>query len=335
MRTHRIAGWGLIFCALAPHAAIRAAAGADARQLRVVATIKPVHALVAKVMAGVGEPTLLISGQASPHTYAMKPSDVGALHAADVFFRVSENVEPFTARVIRSLPEAVRVVTLADAPGIERLAVRTGYTFEPHVHDDHDEPAGAGHDDHDEGHDRLALIDHGRRRDGHIWLDPENARKMVAEIARVLSEAAPESAPKFDANAQSLIAEIGALDAEIARELAPVKAKPFVVLHDAYQYFERRYGLNAVGSITVSPEVQPSARRLKEIRAKIAKLGAACVFAEPGFQPGLVAAVIEDTGAHAATLDPEGLLVVPGPEAYTTLLRSLARSLRGCLAAGS
>ena len=68
-----------------------------------------------------------------------------------------------------------------------------------------------------------------------------------------------------------------------------------MVFHDAYQYFEHRFGLTAVGSITVSPEVQPSAKRLTEIRRKIAALDARCVFAEPRFQPNLVNAVIEGT----------------------------------------
>jgi zinc transport system substrate-binding protein len=310
---------------------MRIAGPAAASEIKVVATIKPIHALVAQVMAGVGTPTLLISGAASPHTYAMRPSDVRALHAADVFFRVSETVEPFTAKVIASLPETVRVVTLADAPGIELLEARTSSTFEAHRHDDHEAAGHALHAVVDDDHD-----DHERHsRDGHVWLDPENAKKMVAEIARVLGEASPESAATFKENAQRLTTEISTLEAAIADDLAPVKGKPFVVFHDAYQYFERRYGLNAVGSITISPEVHPSAKRLTEIRRKIATLGAACVFAEPQFQPKLVDAVIEGTSARSGTLDPEGALVAPGPDAYAVLLKSLAAGLRSCLIQGS
>ena len=90
-----------------------------------------------------------------------------------------------------------------------------------------------------------------------------------------------------------------------------------------------------MGSITVSPEVQPSAKRLTEIRRKIAALDARCVFAEPHFQPNLVNAVIEGTQAHSGTLDPEGTMIEPGPEAYATLIRNLAASLKSCLAEGS
>ena len=315
-------------------AALLASTSAAAAELKVTATIKPVHALVAQVMEGVGTPTLLVQGAASPHTYALKPSDARALHHADVFFRVSETVEPFTRKIVAALPETVRTVTLAEAPGIELLDVRTGDTFETHEHAHKDE---ANHDhgdhDHDHGHDDH---DHAQGiRDGHVWLDPENARKMVAEIARVLSEVSPADAETFKANAARADAELVALEAEIARDLAPVKDKPFVVFHDAFQYFEHRFGLDAVGSITISPDAQPSAKRLTEIRRKLETLSASCVFSEPQFQARLVDAVTEGTRARAGTLDPEGARVEPGPDAYATLLRNLAGGLRTCLTQGS
>jgi zinc transport system substrate-binding protein len=307
-------------------------------ELKVTATIKPIHALVAQVMEGVGVPDLLVKGAASPHTYALKPSDARALNHANIFFRVSETVEPFTRKIVSALPDTVKTVTLADAPGIELLNVRTGDTFEKHDHG-HD-----GKDEHDhDGHDHANDHDHGDHahdhsteangtRDGHVWLDPQNGRKMIAEIARVLSEASPENADKFEANAARADAALVALQVDIARDLAPIKAKPFVVFHDAFQYFEHRFGLSAVGSITISPDAQPSAKRLTEIRRKLQSLSAVCVFSEPQFQAKLVNAVTEGTTARSGTLDPEGALVDPGPSAYDTLLRNLSDDLRACLA---
>jgi zinc transport system substrate-binding protein len=303
---------------------LAAASPASAAELKVAVTIKPVHALVSQVMEGVGTPTLLVQGAASPHTYALKPSDARALNHADVFFRVSENVEPFTRKIVSALPASVRTVTLADAPGIEALDVRTGETFETHTEKD------AHAHDHDHDHARDDDHAHGPR-DGHVWLDPENARRMIAEIARVLTEASPADAEAFKANAARADAALVALQTEIARALEPVKDKPFVVFHDAFQYFEHRFGLAAVGSITISPDAQPSAKRLTEIRRKLADLSAACVFSEPQFQTKLVAAVTEGTSARAGTLDPEGALIDPGPAAYATLLRNLASGLRSCL----
>jgi zinc transport system substrate-binding protein len=307
-------------------------------ELKVTVTIKPIHALVAGVMQGAGEPALLITGAGSPHTYALKPSDARALNASDVVFRVSERIEPFTGKVVRSLPGKVQVVTLMDSPGLTLLETRSSDTFEGHEH----AHAEHGDDDHDrlgahhvaiEQRDEEDAASHGY--DGHVWLDPENAAKMVAEIARVLSEKDPAGAATYKANAERITAELAALETEITHELTSIKGKPFVVFHDAYQYFERRFGLTAVGSITASPEVQPSAKRLSEIRSKIAALDAACVFAEPQFQPKLVAAVTEGTNARSGTLDPEGALVTPGPHAYTTLLKNLSAGLKACLGNGS
>lgn len=312
-----------------------------ASKLDVVVTIKPIHALVAQVMAGLGEPRLLVTGQASPHSFSLRPSDARALQQADVFFRVSESVEPFTQRLVAALPESVRTVTLADSDGIRHLERRTGGTFEAHAHGGASFPGeGEASEDavseetHHEGedHEGQGADGHdGHRWDGHVWLDPENAKAMVEAIVRVLVEISPENAERLKANAFGALARLDGLATEIETELRPIAGKPFAVFHDAYQYFERRFGLSAVGAITVSPEVQPSAKRLSELRARIAGLGAVCVFAEPSFSPNVVTAVIEGTAAKAGQLDPEGLLVAPGPDAYDALLRGLAKGLRDCL----
>lgn len=287
-------------------------------EVKVVATIKPIHALVAGVMDGVGVPELLVTGSASPHTFALKPSGARALNEAAVVFRVSPAVEPFTVKIVVALPPGVRVVTLVDAPGVTHLPVRRGDTFEADVHD-HE----TGHADHGATHD-------GSGTDGHVWLDPANAKAMVAEIVKVLSEASPADAARFATNAERVTADIDATDAEIKAALFDLRGKPYVVFHDAYQYFEARYGLSPIGSITVGPDVQPGAKRLGEIRRKVAELGAQCVFAEPQFSSNVMRAVTDGTSARFGTLDPEGALVEPGAGAYTTLLRNLAVGLQTC-----
>jgi zinc transport system substrate-binding protein len=289
---------------------------------RVVATSKPLHALVAGVMAGVASPEVLVKGGASPHTYAMKPSDARALNQADLFFRVSESVEPFTAKVVQSLPRSVEVVTLQDAPGLDLLAIRTGTTFEPHAH-----AGGRKHRHEHEPAPKPGAVD------GHIWLDPDNAKAMVDRMEQVLSARFPEHAGTFKANAESLKDKIGLLDADLGRMLEPVSGKPYIVSHDAFQYFERRYNLSVVGSISMSPEVPPSGKRLSDLRRKITSLGAACVFGEPQFDRRLVDNLIEGTGARTGMLDPEGNMLEAGPDLYFVLMRKLAENLRSCLLA--
>ncbi len=281
----------------------------------VVVTIKPIHSLVAQVMEGVAAPTLLVEGSASPHSFSLKPSHIRAIDAAGVFIRVSERLEPFTGKIVRSLPESVRLVTLVDAPGIKLLSQRQTGTFERQRHD-HDAPDHA--DD--------------ASKDSHIWLDPDNAKAIGRYVGDVLSERYPQHAARFKANVERLAQQIDALTAELEATTKPLRGRPFIVFHDAYQYFDDRFDLDAVGSITVSPEVQPSAKRLTELRQKIRSLEAVCVFAEPLFQSRLVAALTEATDARAGTLDPEGMNLEPGPQLYFTLMRNLAGSLKACLA---
>lgn len=298
-----------------------ASSGPAVAEVKVVASIKPVHALVTGVMAGVGMPKLLVDGAASPHTYSLKPSDARLLNHADLFFRMSDTVEPFTVRIVRSLPDSVEVVTLLDAPGVQRLGLRTGTTFDQSNHDGH---LGA----HAHGvAAKLGAVD------GHAWLDPDNAKAMVEHIRQVLSAKDPAHAAAFKRNAHALQEKLDALEAELRRQLEPLAGKPYIVFHDALQYFEQRFGLNVVGAISISPEIPPSAKRLTELRGRIRALGATCVFAEPQFDTRLVQNLVEGTNARTGTLDPEGGRLRPGSDLYFVLMRRLADDLRGCLAA--
>lgn len=154
---------------------------------------------------------------------------------------------------------------------------------------------------------------------------------MTGAIAAALGRADPANRARYEANAARLVARIEALDARLMAALAPAKGKPYIVFHDAYQYLESRYGLTPAGSITVSPELSPGARRLSEIRARIAGAQAICVFAEPQFEPRLVASLVQGTQAKTSSLDPEGGRVAPGPDAYFQVMTRIADSLTGCL----
>lgn len=298
---------------LAVHA-VTPAARAD---LEVLASIKPIHSLVAGVMNGDHAPRLLVAGATSPHTYSLRPSDARALGRADVIFWVGHNLESFLEKSIESLPANVTAVALMDAPGVRALSYREGTTFEAHDHaaDDH------GGDEHE---DENAL-------DPHIWLDPVNAQALVRAIAAALITADPEHAPLYAANAQSLHERIEAMSAELDDMLSPVRTRPFFVFHDAYHYMEQRYGLSAGGSITLNPDVSPGAGRIRDIRNRIQTLGATCVFTEPQFSPKLVNVVTADTTAKTGVLDPLGTTLPAGPDLYFNLMRNMAVAMRDCL----
>ncbi len=336
-------------------AILTASMSAAHADVNVVASIKPVHSLVAGVMQGVGTPSLIIEGAGSPHSYALKPSQARQLQNADLIFWMSHDLEAFLEKSIEGIAANATAVALADSHGIKKLAFREGGAFDAHDHgdhddhghdeheehghddhddhghDDHDKHEEHGHDEHDEhGHDDHDEHDHGEF-DPHVWLDPINAKAMVHEIEEALSAADPANAAAYEANAEKMMGDLDNLVAEITADLRPVKDKGFIVFHDAYQYFENRFGVSAVGSITVSPEVMPGAQRISELQEKVNSLDGTCVFSEPQFEPKLVSTVTENTNAGTGVLDPLGTSIDNGPELYFTLIRNMSYSIKDCL----
>lgn len=299
---------------------------AHAQNLNIVATIKPIHSLVSMVTENLESPTLLVKGAASPHTYALKPSDAKILNSANIIFRVSDSIEPFLAKSLSSLPPSIKVVTLSETQGLTLLKYRSGETFEPDLHDsdklNHDHKEEHIHNTDKIGHTQI---------DGHIWLDPENAILLTKEINKILKEISPVNAPLFEKNTAQAISDIQKVSLRISNVLIPIRGKPYVVFHDALYYFENRFRFPAIGSITVSPELQTSGKRLTQIRDRLKKLKASCVFSEPNSNPKMIETILEGTSAQVGSLDPEGLLVNPGPSAYADILNGLADSLASCL----
>lgn len=295
-----------------------AALPARAEPPKVVASIQPLHSLVAAVMKGVAEPALIVSGPQSEHTYALKPSDARLLQAAGLVVLVDESYETFLDRPLKAREGGVEVLALAELPGAVTLPTRKGGVWEP----EHGEVG------HDHAHDHA----HGPT-DGHLWLDPANARVLVAAVADRLSRLDPPHADTYRANARTTLIRLDDLDARLGATLKPVATRPFAVFHDAYQYLEKRYGLNAVGSITVDPERPPSAKRLALLRDRLKESGAACVFREPQFPAPVVNTLAEAAGARVGVLDPQGADIPPGPDQYFTLMTRLAGGLASCLAA--
>jgi zinc transport system substrate-binding protein len=314
-----------------------------AAEIDVVVSIKPVHSLVAGVMQGVGEPGLLVKGTGSEHSYSLRPSEARALQQAEVVFWVGETMETFLIKPLRALASEATVVELWETPGLTLLATREGGMWETHEHEgedveEHEEGAHADEqgegpqvEAHD-GEDAHAEADraHGET-DMHVWLDPENAKVLAGAIATVLSDADPDNASIYQANAARLRQRLDDLDRALEHKLATIADRPYVVFHDAYRYFEHRYGVKAVGAIAINPTLRPSAQRLDEIHGRLQELDAACVFAEPQFEPALVDTVIEGTSARKGVLDPLGAALDAGPDQYFQLMNSLAASLGDCL----
>ena len=360
----------------------------------VVASIKPVHSLVAGVMKGVGEPSLLVDGAGSPHSYALKPSQARTLSKADIVFWMGHDLEAFLEKAVENVASKAVSAELFEAPGLMKLKTREeghgdhddhddrkhedehdhdekhakeekhddhdhddhkhekehdhdheekhakeekhdDHDHKDHEHDDHKHEEEHGHDEHkhEEKHEEHAGHDghnHGEY-DMHVWLDPVNAKALVASIRDHLSKIDPENAATYKKNAEALSAKLSGLVKEVEGELASVKTKGYVVFHDAYQYFEERFGTKFVGALTVTPEVMPGAERVKKIKKQITNAHVACVFSEPQFEPKLVKVLTEGTSVNSAELDPLGAGIENGEDLYFKLIHNMAHSMKHCL----
>ncbi len=293
---------------LAGGSAVSAETRIRIRGHHVVVSVLPLHSLVSGVMAGLGVPKLLVRGGSSPHDTSLRPSDARALTRAQVVIWAGPALESFLVKALEVLARDARVVTLTEEASLRRLPLPGSGV------------GGAASDGQGPG-----------AVDPHLWLDPVNARRMVAIFAAALSETDPDNAQVYRANATRLAERLDALDAELRGRLAPVRQVPYLVFHDAYAYFAARYRLNQVGAFAVNPEIRPGARHLSALRRRIRDEGVTCVFIEPQFSPALVEAVTGGTAVRVATLDPLGVGLARGPEAYFRMMRALADNLLACL----
>ncbi|MRH78437.1 zinc transporter [Spiribacter sp. C176] len=296
----------------------------------VVTDIPPVHALVAEVMQGVAEPSNVIRPGASPHGYSLRPSEAAALEQADIVFWVGSELTPWLDRALANLSSEAQVVSLLRADGLtlhnfrddgDDHDIQDTHSDHGHEHDDNqDTHSEHGHDEH--AHDGL---------DPHAWLDPVNAQVWLGLIAEILAAADPANAAVYRENAKQGQARLDTLITDIHASLAPVADRPFIVFHDAYQYFEYRFGLNMAGSIALSDAREPGAARIAEIRQTVAERGAVCVFAEPQFNQSMVETVLDGTAASMGVIDPLGSAIPLGPDFYPTLIEEMGTSLADCL----
>ncbi len=289
--------------------AILLLAAAPARAApEVLATIKPIHSLVAAVMGNAGSPVLLIGGATSEHSFALKTSDARKIAQAKVIFQVGPELETYLVRPLATLARNAKVISLSQAKDVHLLPARTGGLWAG-------VPRGKG------------------PTDPHIWLDPENAIAMTWAIAAALSEADPAGRNLYATNAARAVFLLKALENRIAAQTAALRGHPYIVFHDAYQYFEMRFGLSPAGAVMVAPDRPVGPRRIADLRRAIDKQDIGCIFSEPQFTPRLIKTLTEGHAVNVGELDPLGADLEPGPDLYGKMMERLALSLRQCLAA--
>lgn len=290
---------------------------------RVAADIPPVHALVAQVMAGIGAPDLIVAPGTSPHGYALRPSEARTLQQADLVVWVGPGLTPWLGVALPRIAADAQLLTLEQLPETRTLPLRDAADFAAAVQAD-----AHGHGQEPEAEHGAAIVD------PHLWLDPANARAWLGVIAAALAGIDPANAARYADNAAAGQAALSALERDVAARLAADPPAPFVVFHDALQYFETAFDVPAAGAIVLADGSDPSPARIAAIRAVVRDRGVACAFAEPQLNTALIDTVFEGTGAGVALVDPLGATHAPGPGLYAAILRDLADALVGCGAGG-
>ena len=289
--------------------------------LNVVVSIKPFHSLVSGVMLGVACPELLLKGNFSPHTYSLKPSDAKKLQYADFVFWGGGALEGFLAKPINLLSKNAEVVSVLEINGLKLRS----FSAESHI----------GKSENFESHSynlpKNQVAELKAAVDPHIWLDPENAKVITQKTVQILSDFDPENAQKFQKNGEKIIVRLNELDQHLSSEMSEISDRTYLVLHDAYQYFESRYHLKSAGSITLQLEHFLGVSRLKKVQKMIKTSKVRCIFTEPQYSQKLVKTLIKDTSVKRGILDPIGVDILPGPELYFDLLKNLSISLKSCL----
>ncbi|MEM7187992.1 MAG: zinc ABC transporter substrate-binding protein [Pseudomonadota bacterium] len=304
---------------LAASIALAVATSAKAEPLKIVTDIAPVQSLVAMITGEVAQPVALLPPGASPHSYALRPSEAASLADADVVIWMGSDLTPGLARSIDTLAKDGAPISLLELPDVNLLERRATVSF---TEDDHE---GHAHDS-DHGHDHSDTS-----ADPHAWLDPLVAAAWMQPIAKRLAASDPENGPRYMANAATAAQDLASLGDEINARLSPMRGQGFLVAHDFLQYFERRAGLLASGAVSDADAIAPGAARVRKIGELTADGAIRCMLVEPMSNRALVDQIAAQDGIRVAVADPLGLGLEPGPELYGQLIRRLADTIADCL----
>lgn len=285
-------------------------AGTAQADVKVLTSIKPLQLIAAAVQDGVAVPEVLLPPGASPHNFALRPSDVRRVQSVDLLYWIGPDMETFLPRVLKN--RTATTVAVQDLPGMQLRR----FAEDSHSHADEDE--------HDHDH-RPGSVD------AHLWLSTVNARVIAARMASDLASADPVNAARYQSNAKAFAARLDALDARLKKRLAGIGDKPYFVFHEAFDYFEAAYGLKHAGVFSVAAEVQPGAQHVAAMRTRLQEVGKTCVFSEPPLRPRLAETLVAGLPVKLAELDALGGYTPATAQGYEQVLEKLGNDLAGCL----
>ncbi|WP_168188940.1 zinc ABC transporter substrate-binding protein [Thiomicrorhabdus sediminis] len=291
----------------------------------VTVSIAPLAGLIEPLLDENDSLQLLLNASSSPHGFQLKPSHLKALHQSELVVMNGAGIDAWLNKSLFSI--YAPVVQFANLKDIKRLPVREGGAWQAGHDHEHGQGSHAEHKD-------LVV-------DGHLWLELDNAVQLVKVVSRELQRLAPYKKQQIATREAKFVQALQALDKQVQEMLSAVKSRPYLVLHDAFQYFEKHYGLNAVGSIQLNPSIAPSIRRVYELRNKVLAKEVVCVFKEPQFPERRIQAVTRGTDVKIGVADPLGVGSAgqstsrqssdKGFVGYEKLYHSLAHEVFKCL----
>ncbi len=278
-------------------------ANSYAKPTEVLVSIKPLHSLISNITDGVNQTRLLLTQQQSPHHFQLLPSQKRLINKADIFFYSSDNIETFVP-ALKNTTNHLQFVQFTHIPKINTLGTRS---FHSHTK-----------------HNSIDI-------DGHIWLSIDNARIISQYVTDILSKKSPEHAIQYNKNLDTLLLKLDKLKQENQFKLKKFKHIPYLVYHDAYQYFEVENKLTGARFITTDPENHPGIKRIRNLKTLINTENIQCIFYEPPDIPSLLNVITENRSVKLSALDPAGLQIPMGKQHYFQLLRQTATTLSYCL----
>lgn len=302
--------------------------------LNIVVTIPPLASMVSPLLSEDDTLSVLLTPGQTPHGFQLKPSSMMAIENADIILAIGSEVDNWVKKAISKVPE--KQLVMAKLPGLVKLQLRSHADWQIKLIDD-EQLSKNHHHDMDDKQETLLNHHHNElKMDPHLWLSPDNAILFVRAFGEKYLQHTTASAKgnsglsmAFNDKVIHFLAKINETDLKIKQQLKPVSGKAYVVLHDAFQYFEAHYHLNGVGAIQVSPELQPSLNKMIRMQKTIKTRGVTCVFKEPQFPAKQVNYLVRGMDVRVGNLDPLGGR--NENESYDVFIQTLANQFSECL----
>ena len=302
-------------------------------EVKVLTSIKPLQLIAAAIQDGAGQPAVLLPPGASPHHYALRPSDLRQVREANLVYWIGPDLETFLPAVLKERQGPSLAIQALPGLHLRRFGAEHADAHADDHGDEHEHEHEHEHGDEQGGEPEYAH-DHDHRPgslDAHLWLSPANARVIATRLAADLSQADPANAQRYAANLKTFESALAAKDQSLRTQLAPLAGKPYFVFHEAFDYFEEAYGLSHRGVFALGADVQPGARHVAAMREELKAAGPTCVFTEPPLQPKIATTLSSGLPVTLVELDPLGAGIPVGAQGYAQLLQTVADTLGGCL----